>query len=131
VTPSVSSTGAAQASPDSAPVTATDPARCTTGCTSPAGTIPVTQESPLLAALATALQALSPADRARLVALLQTGAPPPSSADDTGPAALAPLPAELDAEAARLEPELDEPVTPYPEDAQGEPGPPGRPMLPG
>ena len=66
MTPSVSSNSPLLANPDSKGLAAIDPDRCTTGCTSWAEI----QQTGTVEALAAALQALSPADRARLAAIL-------------------------------------------------------------
>jgi hypothetical protein len=71
VTPSVSSKGTSDASETDKGVTAGAPFRCTSGCTSEGQTA----NADPLAPLAAALLALSPADRARLAALLTAATP--------------------------------------------------------
>jgi len=72
VTPSLSSKGASVASIDNKEVAPTQQSGCTTGCTIDGKS----EQTDPVAALAAALGGLSPADRARLAALLtgqQTG----------------------------------------------------------
>ena len=66
VTPSVSSKGTPDASGTAEELTAAAPSACTTACTSTAETA----NAGTVEALAAALLALSPRDRARLVAML-------------------------------------------------------------
>jgi hypothetical protein len=71
VTPSVSSKGTSDVSETGKGVTSSEPSCCTSGCTSEAESA----NADPLAQLAAALLALSPADRARLAAMLAAATP--------------------------------------------------------
>ena len=75
MTPSVSSQGSPVTSEEDKGLTTGNTDRCTAGCTNPAGT----DNAGNVEALAATLLGLSPADRARLAAMLlgqQAGQPP-------------------------------------------------------